>query len=572
MFEIRTRDAGGRIGKWSFGKKKHTVNTPQIAIVINPNQQIIPPIDLEKKFGAELVITNAYIAKKSRSAEEIQEKGLHKYFKWKGPIYTDSGTYQMFSKGNVTITPQETIDFQKKIGSDIITPLDLFTVPQDSRETAEKNLFETISRIKGAREIVKNEQLVGPVQGGSFPDLRKRAAMEVSKIAPDIYAVGGIVPLMNQYRFRELMDVILTAKMNLTPEKPIHAFGCGHPMIFSLLVAVGIDLFDSAAYALYAKDNRYMTERGTEQVSELHELPCECPVCSKYKSTELDEKLLAEHNLYQTFKEIKTIKHAIHEGTLWELVEQRIRAHPHMIEAYRHIRKYNKYLETVEPISRKKAYFETGIESRYRPEVYRVKERVKELNEDETFEWQKIKIPCGLKNVYPIGQSLLVEGKDTEIKPDPETIVKTTLKYQYGKGAEIMISKDTQIVHSKNTGRIRSITKGNTLLGTLRAHDGLFIPTAAGASELRKHIGKQAYCVKITTDAIPFVKEGCSVFSKFVADADEKIRPGDEVFVTDDSDNLIATGTALMNRKEMSYFKDGVAVKTRHVKEESLFT
>lgn len=563
MFEIKDRDAGGRRGKWKFAG--HTVNTPQIAIVINPNSQIIPPKELKKKFGAELVITNAYIAKKSKYVDEIKKKGLHKYFKWDGPIYTDSGTYQMYSKGKVNITPKETLEFQKKIGSDIITPLDLFTVPQESRINAKRNLEETLTRIKEAREIVNTEQLVGPVQGGSHLELRKHASLEVSKLSTDVHAIGGIVPLMIQYRFRELLNTILTSKMKLSPNKPVHAFGCGHPMLFSLLVAVGIDLFDSAAYALYAKDNRYMTERGTEHVSELQELPCECPVCSKYNPKELSEKMLAEHNLYQTFKEIKTIRHAIREGTLWELVEQRIRAHPHMIDAYRVIKKYNKYLETVEPISRRKAYFETGVESRGRPEIYRVKQRIKELNQESTFRWQNINVPQGLKNTYPMGQSILITKLNVKVTPDPRHIVKMTLEYQYGRGAENIITKDTNIELSKSTGRIKHITIGKILLGTMRAHDGLFIPTIEGAKELRKHIKPSSYAVKIADDATPYVKDGKSVFSKFVVDADEKIRPGDEVFITDMNNNLIATGTTHMNRGEMIAFNDGTAIKTRHL-------
>ena len=565
MFDIKSRDAGGRICRWQFGKKKHTVNTPQIAIVVNPNNQIVPVKDLQKKFGAEIVITNAYIARKSRHAEEIEKKGLHKYFKWKGPIYTDSGTYQMHSRGKVDITPRETLEFQKKIGSDIITPLDLFTEPNDSLETAREKLSETISRIKEARELVDSQLLVGPVQGGAYQRLRIRAAKQVSNIRPDIYAIGGIVPLMSQYRFRELIDVILNVKMNLRPDRPVHAFGCGHPMVFSLLAACGVDMFDSAAYALYAKDNRYMTERGTEHLRELHELPCECPVCSKYDPKELDERLLAEHNLYQTFKEIKTIRHAIREGTLWELVEQRIRAHPHLIEAYRRMRKYNRYLETVVPVSCKKAYFETGSESRHRPEIFRVKQRVKQMNPDDVFEWQGIKVPGGLSGTYPVGQCVLIDDAGESKKcADSRDTVKTVLEYQYGAGAEKVISKDVEIIHSKSTGRIRTIVKGGNLLGTLRANDGLFIPSVYGAQEIMKHTPKGTYCVRIDDDAVPFAKEGKSVFCKFVVDGDEIIRPGDEVFVTDDKGEFIACGTALMNLHEMNSFEEGVAVKVRH--------
>lgn len=565
MLEIKSRDAGGRCCTWKF--EKYTVNTPQIAIVVNPDKQIIPPKELRKKFNAELLITNAYISKNAKNTEDLQKNGLHRYFEWDGPIYTDSGTYQMYSKGSVDITPQETLDFQRRIGSDIITPLDLFTTPDDTKDSARQKLDETLKRIESARKTVSSGMLVGPVQGGNYLGLRKRAAIEVSKLKPDVYAIGGIVPLMIQYRYRELVNVILTVKRSLSPEKPLHAFGCGHPMVFSLLVALGVDLFDSAAYALYAKDKRYMTEMGTSMLAELKELPCECPVCSSHSPKELDEKLLAEHNLYQTFKEIRTIRHAISEGTLWELVEQRIRAHPRLIEAYRGIKKYNKYLETVEPISKSKAFFETGSESFFRPEIYRVKQRIKGLTSGDTFRWNNMVVPCGLKNTYPIGQSVLINERKTKRCADAQEVLKTILQYQYGAGAQKMIAGDTEIVHSRNTGRIRRVMRGAKLLGTVRANDGMFIPTFDGACELLKYIGK-SYHVVVSSDAVPFVRDGKSVFSKFVVDADEKIRPYDEVLIADEKGNLIATGTALMNRREMLSFRVGVAVKTRHQNEE----
>ncbi|MDL5503268.1 MAG: tRNA-guanine transglycosylase, partial [Candidatus Methanoperedens sp.] len=106
--------------------------------------------------------------------------------------------------------------------------------------------------------------------------------------------------------------------------------------MFSLAVALGCDLFDSASYALYAKDGRYMTARGTYHIENLQYLPCSCPICSSLSVRELlesdkREELLARHNLYVTFEEIRVVKQAIQEGSLWELVENRCRAHPQLL-------------------------------------------------------------------------------------------------------------------------------------------------------------------------------------------------------------------------------------------------
>ena len=86
------------------------------------------------------------------------------------------------------------------------------------------------------------------------------------------------------------------------------------------------------------------------------ELPCCCPVCTKYSAKELNELPekertveIARHNLYLSFMELRNIKQAIREGTLWELVEQRATAHPKLLKALKAIRSYNPYLESVEP-------------------------------------------------------------------------------------------------------------------------------------------------------------------------------------------------------------------------------
>ncbi len=567
MFEIKARAASGRVGKWQIGK--HSITTPTLAVVVTPNSRIVSLKNI-KKIGAEIIITNAYIMKKSEHAQEIQKKGVHKFYGWDGPIYTDSGTFQMYSQGKFEITPQETLEFQKSIGSDIITPLDLFTLPTDSKEIAREKLKETISRIRSAREIVQKQQLCGPVQGGAYIDLRKKAALEVSKASPDLFAIGGIVPLMEQYRFSKLVESILSARQNLDPSKPIHAFGAGHPMIFALLAAIGVDFFDSAAYAIFARQGRYLTVNGTKAISELHELPCSCPVCSENTARELaeDTSLLAKHNLYATFEEIRTIRQAIFDGSLWELVEERIRSHPAMLEAYQAIGKYRKFLEKSEPVSSKHAFFYLGKESLQRPVVFRAKNRLKEMKftkKDETFNWLGLKVPIGLKMVYPFGQSIIPGQKKSGVAK-PIDAAWQVISYQYQMPllkAKKIISKDCVAEISRNTGRLQRLKNKDMLLGTFRGSDGYFIPTFEGAKEIVKQL-HGAYTVHVNKDVEQLIREGKTLFSKFVAAADEKIRPGDEVFVVGSEGELLATGTALLNSREMTSFKYGVAVDIRH--------
>jgi 7-cyano-7-deazaguanine tRNA-ribosyltransferase len=171
---------------------------------------------------------------------------------------------------------------------------------------------------------------------------------------------------------------------NLPDNKPRHLMGAGHPMVFALCVAMGCDLFDSAAYILYAEDDRLLTTTGTIKLENLHEMPCSCEVCSKYTPDELRKlpkkervELIAAHNLHVSFAELRRIRQAIYEGTLMELVELRCRAHPALLDAVRELGNYSEDLEKYDPSVKKSAFFYTGPESLKRATVTRHLEKLR---------------------------------------------------------------------------------------------------------------------------------------------------------------------------------------------------
>ena len=383
IFEILDKDAGGRIGKL---KTPHgTVETPTVMPVVNPNIQLIPPNEM-KSFGAEILITNSYIIYRKEELRNVAlEKGLHGLLGFDGPIMTDSGSFQLSVYGSVEVTNEEILGFQQKIGSDIIVPLDIPTPPDVHYRRAEEELAVTAERLEAARKFIKGEQLLaGPVQGSTFPELREKAASHLRTLNFDVYPLGAVVPLMESYRYAELVDVIAAAKKGLSPTSPVHLFGAGHPMMFALAVALGCDLFDSAAYALYAKDGRYITVNGTYHIEKLNYLPCPCPICSKYTADELKkarnkEELLARHNLYATFAEIRLIKQSIRDGKLLELVEQRCRAHPKLLDGLKKLYTHSAWLEQLDPAT-KSTYFYCGPESASRPEVLRFGKRLERFS------------------------------------------------------------------------------------------------------------------------------------------------------------------------------------------------
>lgn len=386
MFEIKAKDMRGRVGVL---KTKHgDIKTPNLMPVIHPRKQTVNV----KEYGADIVITNAYLIYKD---EELSKKaldvGLHELINFDGPIMTDSGSFQLSVYGDVDITNKEVIEFQEAIGTDIGTSLDIPTAPYVDYEKAKEDLEITLERAKEAISFVKDNdyemKINSVVQGSTYPDLREYCARELTKLDADLYPIGAVVPLMEMYHYRDLVDAVMHSVKCLPDSKARHLMGAGHPMIFALCVAMGCDLFDSAAYILYAEADRFLTTRGTVKLENLTEMPCSCEVCCKYTPDDLramnkEERtqLIAQHNLHVSFAELRLIRQAIAEGSLMELVEERCRAHPMLLDAVRHLGEYSEDLEKYDPRSKKSAFFYTGPESLKRAEVTRHLKKLEEMD------------------------------------------------------------------------------------------------------------------------------------------------------------------------------------------------
>ncbi|MCO6041817.1 tRNA guanosine(15) transglycosylase TgtA [Thermococcus alcaliphilus] len=570
-FEIKARDAAGRIGKIEVNGKK--LETPAIMPVVNPKQLIVTPKEL-KEMGFDIIITNSYIIYKDEELrEKALEKGIHRLLDYDGIVEVDSGSFQLMRYGGVEVTNREIIEFQHKIGVDIGTFLDIPTIPDAPREKAEEDLKITLERAKEA-ESIKNIPMNATVQGSTYLDLRTYAARKLSEMNFEIHPIGAVVPLMESYRYRDLVDVVIASKIGLRPDRPVHLFGAGHPMVFALAVAMGIDLFDSASYALYAKDDRYMTPEGTKRLEELEYFPCSCPVCSRYTPQELREmskeertRLLAIHNLWVIREELNRVKQAIKEGTLWQLVDERSRSHPKMFAAYKRLLEYKDYLEENEPITKASAFFKVSEEIMRTPVVLRAKQRAERVKGKfpETISHPLFgEIPKYLSLTFPFAQS---EGEEdfTIEKPSKEEAklyVQAVAEYQFGEGASEAF-KDIFVELSRKTGMPRQIKARGKHIATFRAEDGLLTLGIEGAKRLHKVLPYPRMRVVVNEDAEPFARRGKNVFAKFVVDADESIRPYDEVLVVNENDELLATGQSLLNGKELKIFQQGLAVKVR---------
>jgi len=377
-FEILHKDLAGRIGR--LATPHGNIETPALMPVVNPHLPLISPPELAK-MGADVIITNSYIIYQDSELKiKALEKGLHEMLGFSGPIMTDSGAFQLSVYGDIDVSAQEILEFQFAIKSDICVPLDIPTPPDVPVERAEEELQITEQRLLQASALDRPALLACPVQGSTYQHLREKAGRFAATLPFDVYPIGGVVPLMEAYRYTDLVDVVVAAKKELGSGVPVHLFGAGHPMIFALAAAMGCDLFDSAAYALYARQDRYLTVHGTGKLDEMSYLPCSCPVCESHTRKELLDspdkaKLLARHNLYVSLQEIKQVKESIREGSLWDLLETRCRSHPRMLDGLRRLGQKRQWLEKLASAA-KSTFFCTSIEAALRPEVLRYARRI----------------------------------------------------------------------------------------------------------------------------------------------------------------------------------------------------
>ena len=382
-FEIREKDLLARIGR--LQTKSGTLETPLLFPVINPIMQLVSPRRIKEEFGFEALITNAYILKHSQ--KQPAKDGLQSFLDFNGAIMTDSGAYQILVYGDVEVTPKEIVEYQEQIGSDIATILDIPTGWKVKEDHARQTVNETLKRAKEFLRFKAREDIlwVGPVQGGKYLNLVAKSAREMGKLAFQIHALGSPTEVMERYRFDVLVDMIMAAKTNLPTEKPLHLFGAGHPFMFALAVASGCDFFDSAAYSLYAKEGRYMTEAGTCRLNELDYFPCVCPKCVRASPKQIMElppeeveMFLVEHNLHACAAELKRIKQAVRDGRLWEHLEMRAHGHPALFQALKRLKKYENYIERHDPAVKNSGLFFFGSIGLARPEIVRHRKRLAE--------------------------------------------------------------------------------------------------------------------------------------------------------------------------------------------------
>ncbi|MBI4239889.1 tRNA guanosine(34) transglycosylase Tgt [Candidatus Uhrbacteria bacterium] len=232
---------------------------------------------------AEIILSNTYHLLQRPGLDILKKnRGLHGFMKWDKSILTDSGGFQVFSLAKmrkitdegvafqseidgsrIFLTPENVIDAQFTIGSDIMMVLDECTPYPCTYEYAKKSLDITLAwaarckkhfekRIRqsarggpafGGKKLSpkKRPLLFGIVQGSVFKDLREHSCKELMKIGFDGYAIGGVAV---GEETNEIETIVRWSTSLLPKDKPRYLMGVGKPEDIVRSVFDGVDMFD----------------------------------------------------------------------------------------------------------------------------------------------------------------------------------------------------------------------------------------------------------------------------------------------------------------------------------------
>jgi len=131
----------------------------------------------------------------------------------------------------------------------------------------------------------------------------------------------------------------------------------------------------------------------------------------------------------------------------------------------------------------------------------------------------------------------------------------------FGSGVSKYLPKEIDVILSRKTGRIRTVSHRGKLLCTLRI-DGSLAISIDFAQTLLQNKTFRENCVEVNKDAAPFVMEGRSVFCKHIVWCGKNVRIAADTPVLFEN-QVIAVGRSILSSEMMSDFNRGVAIKVR---------
>ena len=243
--------------------------------------------ELKEDIKAQIILGNTYHLYLRPGTDILKQAGgLHKFNGWDRPILTDSGGFQVFSlsanrklkeegayfRSHIDgskhlFTPEGVVDIQRAIGADIMMALDECPSGKADYDYAKQSLGLTTRWLKrGWKRFNETEGLYGYrqtffpiVQGCTYPDLRRQAAMEVAELGADGNAIGGLAvgePAEVMYDMIEVVNEILPK------DRPRYLMGVGTPANILEAIDRGVDMMDCVMPTRNGRNGMLFTAHG----------------------------------------------------------------------------------------------------------------------------------------------------------------------------------------------------------------------------------------------------------------------------------------------------------------------
>jgi len=355
-FTVEARDGEARAGL--LETPRGTVRTPCFMPVGTKGTVKAMTPDGLKAAGAQIVLANTYHLALRPGSETVRRLGgLHAFMQWDGPLLTDSGGYQVFSLRDTAkvddsgvafrsiydgskhvFTPERAVVEQQILGADIIMCFDQCPPgTATEREVAEavRRTTDWAVRCKKAhrerdgRGTDGPQMLLGIMQGGVIPRLRRASAEGLQEIGFPGYAIGGLT--VGEDRNAMLETTSLAA--SLLPEDRLRYFmGIGDPEGLLEVIGRGVDIFDCVLPTRTARMGTAFTRSGRVNLrnaehafsTEPLDPGCPCSACARFsrgairhfvmQKEILGIILLTEHNLTFLAGLVGQARQAIVEG------------------------------------------------------------------------------------------------------------------------------------------------------------------------------------------------------------------------------------------------------------------
>jgi len=265
--------------------------------------------------------------------------GLHKFASWEGALLTDSAGFQVFSLSDLNritddgvefrshldgsrhfFSPELSMEIQLALGSDIVMAFDQCApYGADEKEVA-RAVDRTTDWLRRCREVLPGRltrngwerALFGIMQGGVFPELRRRSAEMITELDLPGYAIGG---LSVGEPSEALYEVTALAAQLLPDDRPRYLMGVGFPDDILEAVTAGVDMFDCVLPTRMARTGTVLTRDGRLVVKNLAyaadtaplDAGCGCPVCRRHSRAYIRHLFQAREMLGPTLATIHNL-------------------------------------------------------------------------------------------------------------------------------------------------------------------------------------------------------------------------------------------------------------------------